>query len=72
MRLNNKIVLITGASKGIGRAVASGVASEGAHVILHYCHDRKGAESVAKEIRALGRKAMVVQADIAKVSNPAT
>ena len=69
MRLKNKTVLVSGASKGIGRTLALGMALEGARVIVNYCRDRKGAEAVAKEIRALGLEAMVVQADIANVSH---
>ena len=67
MRLAGKIALITGASKGIGRALALGFAREGADVILNYHSDRAGAEAAAGEIRALGRKALVVGADLAKV-----
>jgi glucose 1-dehydrogenase len=66
MRLEDKIILVTGASKGIGRALAVGMAAEGAHVIVNYHTDKEGAKSVAKEIRALGREALEVQADIAK------
>jgi glucose 1-dehydrogenase len=69
MRLKNKIVLVTGASKGIGRTLALGMAQEGAHIIVNYCNDKQGAEDVVKEIHALGRKAFAVQADIGKVSH---
>lgn len=66
-RLVDKIVLVTGASKGIGRSLALGCAREGAHVILNYNSDRAGAEEVADEIESLGRRALTVQADIGKV-----
>jgi glucose 1-dehydrogenase len=69
MRLEDKIVLVTGASKGIGRALALGLAAEGAHIIVNYNRDKKAAESVAKSVRALGREAMTVQADISKTSH---
>jgi NAD(P)-dependent dehydrogenase (short-subunit alcohol dehydrogenase family) len=68
MRLKEKTVLITGASKGIGRALALGMAREGADLILNYNSDRQGAEAVAGQIRELGRRALVVKANIGKVS----
>ncbi|MGO8676581.1 MAG: SDR family NAD(P)-dependent oxidoreductase [Limisphaerales bacterium] len=68
MRLKEKTVLITGASKGIGSALAVGMAKEGADLILNYKSDRQGAEAVAGQIRQLGRRALVVRADIAKVA----
>jgi NAD(P)-dependent dehydrogenase (short-subunit alcohol dehydrogenase family) len=67
-RLVGKVVLITGASKGIGRALALGCAREGAHVIVNYNSDRAGAEEVAAEITGFGRRAFVVQADIGRVA----
>ncbi len=66
MRLEDKIILVTGGSKGIGRALAVGMAAEGAHVIVNYHTDKEGAKAVAREIRALGREALELQADIAK------
>jgi NAD(P)-dependent dehydrogenase (short-subunit alcohol dehydrogenase family) len=68
MRLANQTVLVTGASKGIGRALALGMAREGANVIVNYNSDRAGAEAAAREIRALGRGALVVKADLGKVA----
>lgn len=67
MRLEKKITLVTGASKGIGRALALGVAKEGADVALNYNSDREGAVAVANDIAALGRRAVVIQADIGRV-----
>jgi NAD(P)-dependent dehydrogenase (short-subunit alcohol dehydrogenase family) len=61
------VVLITGASKGIGRALALGLAREGARVVVNFHTDRAGAESVVKEVSALGREAVAVQADVARV-----
>ncbi|MDO8538824.1 MAG: 3-oxoacyl-ACP reductase family protein [Opitutaceae bacterium] len=66
-RLVDKIVLVTGASKGIGRALAIGCAREGAHLIINYNSDREGAESTAAEVESLGRRAITVQADIGRV-----
>ncbi|MDO8685232.1 MAG: 3-oxoacyl-ACP reductase family protein [Clostridiales bacterium] len=68
MKLKNKVVLVTGASKGIGRSIALGAAREGADVIVNYNSDRAGAESTAVEIIKTGHKAMVVKADIGKVA----
>ncbi len=67
MRLSQKTVLITGASKGIGRALALGCAREGADVILNYHTDADGAEAAAADIRALGRNAITVKADVGRV-----
>jgi glucose 1-dehydrogenase len=67
-RLLDQVVLVTGASKGIGRALAIGCAREGAHVIVNYHSDRKGAVEVVDEIEQIGRRAMAVQADIARTA----
>ncbi len=66
-RLENKVVLVTGASKGIGRALAIGCAREGADIVLNYNSDKAGAEAGAREIEALGRRALVVGADVGQV-----
>lgn len=68
MRLANKVVLITGASKGIGRALALGCAREGADIILNYHSDRAGAAAAAAEISALGRRTLLVHADLSRVA----
>jgi len=67
-RLLDQVVLITGASKGIGRALALGCAREGAHVIVNYHTDAAGAKAVAAEITALGRRALALKADLGKVT----
>lgn len=63
MRLANRVALITGASRGIGRAIALGMAREGADVAVNYVSRPKEAGEVVAEIEKLGRKAIAVRAD---------
>jgi len=67
MKLAEKVVLVTGASKGIGRAVAIGAAAEGADVVVAYRGDERGAESTADGVRERGREALVHSVDLAHV-----
>ncbi len=60
-----RVLLITGASRGIGAAAARLAARDGWDVAVNYTRDASAAESVAKEVRALGRRAITVQADVA-------
>ena len=62
--LDRKIVLVTGASSGIGRAIALGCARAGADVALTYRDNQAGAEETAVAIRELGRRAEVLRVDI--------
>ena len=62
--LEGKNALITGSSSGIGRGIASVFAREGADVIINYRKNAEGAGTVAEEIRKMGRKAELVQADV--------
>ena len=64
MKLEGKKALVTGASRGIGRAIALALAAEGADVVVNYAGSEAAAKEVAAEIEAMGRKAFVVQADI--------
>lgn len=64
-RLANRVALVTGASRGIGRAVALGLAREGAHVVL-LARTTGGLEEVDDEIRALGGTATLVNLDLRK------
>ena len=63
MRLPGRRALVTGGSRSIGRGIALGLAHEGADVVINYRNDRDAAERTAAEIRALGRRAAVVQGD---------
>lgn len=65
MLLENKVVLITGASRGIGRAAAIEAARQGANVAINTFRDDAVAAEVVAEVEALGRKAVVFDADVA-------
>ena len=65
-RLKGKVAVVTGASKGIGAAIAERFGEEGANVVVHYASDRKGAEKVVANIEKAGAKAVAVQGDLSK------
>jgi len=65
MRFQGRVALVTGGSRGIGKATALKLASEGATVAVHYSRAVARAEAVCEQIRGLGQKAIPVQADIA-------
>lgn len=64
MLLDGKVALVTGASRGIGRAVAIELAKEGATVAINYAGNVAAAEEVKNIITDMGGKAMIVQADV--------
>jgi 3-oxoacyl-[acyl-carrier protein] reductase len=66
--LCGKVAVVTGSSGGIGRAIARELAVAGADVIVHGQSNRSGAEQAAAEIRAVGRNALILMADIANES----
>jgi NAD(P)-dependent dehydrogenase (short-subunit alcohol dehydrogenase family) len=69
--LSGKTALVTGASRGIGRASALALARAGAQVVVHYGRGAAEAESVVKEIRAAGGRAEMIGADLADPDAPA-
>ncbi len=64
---NDKIALVTGSGRGIGRAIALKFAQEGADVVVNFFRNRAPAEETADEIRKIGRKALVVKANVAEI-----
>ena len=66
MRLKGKKALITGASRGIGRGIAEVFADEGADVAVNFVESAEQAQAVADGLKAKGRRAMTVKADVAK------
>ena len=66
MNLAGKVALVTGGSRGIGRAVAVRLAEYGADIIVNYVRHRKDAENTAKEVEQHGRRCLLVKANVAK------
>jgi 3-oxoacyl-[acyl-carrier protein] reductase len=69
MKLCDKVAIVTGASKGIGAAIAKGIAQAGAKVVANYASDHPGAEKTVAAIRAAGGRAVAVKADVSKSSD---
>ena len=65
-KLNGKVAVVTGASKGIGAGIAKEFAEAGASVVVNYASDKQGADRVVDEITKLGGKAIVIQGNVAK------
>ncbi|MBQ4574661.1 MAG: 3-oxoacyl-ACP reductase FabG [Clostridia bacterium] len=64
--LNGKIALVTGSSRGIGKGIALALAKAGADIIVNYIGNKEAALEVGKEIEAMGRRALVIRADVSE------
>ena len=67
MNLKNKVALVTGGAKRVGKTIALALAERGAHVAVHYRSSKSEAEKTAREIQALGVKAKIYKADLTRV-----
>ena len=69
MLLKDQVAVVTGSSRGIGAATAIKLAEEGADVVINYNNDEKSAEETAEKIRNLGRKALIIQGNVAEMAD---
>jgi 3-oxoacyl-[acyl-carrier protein] reductase len=67
--LQNKVALITGSARGLGKAIAERYAALGADIVINYSKDKASAEEVVSNIKAMGVKVISIQADVSKVAD---
>ena len=67
--LKGKVAVVTGASKGIGAAIAKSLSAVGASVVINYSSGREGADRVVADIKANGGEAIAVKGDVAKAAD---
>ena len=63
-RLDGKTAIVTGAARGIGRAIARELAATGANIVINYSTSADAANELANEIKEMGPKALVIHADV--------
>src|SRR3990167_4413718 len=66
MNFKDKVVIVTGASSGIGKAIALAFGKQGANVVVNYLNDKKSAEQVVTDIEKNGGKALAIKADVSQ------
>src|ERR1700754_2060680 len=67
--LKNKVALITGSARGLGKAFAERYAALGADIVINYLRDKASADEVLSNIKAMGAREIAVQADVSKVAD---
>ncbi|MFA6084582.1 glucose 1-dehydrogenase [Mucilaginibacter sp.] len=67
--LNNKVALVTGSARGLGKAIAERYAALGADIVINYSRDKASADEVVSNIKAMGARVIAVQADVSKVAD---
>lgn len=67
--LKNKVALITGSARGLGKAIAERYAALGADIVINYSRDKASADEVVSNIKAMGSRVIAVQADVSKVAD---
>lgn len=65
-KLTGKVAVVTGASKGIGAAIAAALAAEGASVVINYASSKEGADAVVARVKAAGGQAVAVRGDVSR------